>query len=607
MSGSAVPPSDRSVRIQRLARRLLATEAKLRSLTDGELDAIIDPDSSTPLLLRDAQHALRKAESWARSLIARLPIIACELEIDGTTRFVNEAVTTILGYSPDDIVGQEWWSALGVCDQEQHLRALLDGSASEHEGTVRTRDGELREMLWTAVRSPGPGTAPPAVLLFGVDLTERHRAENAARQLIREQAARTEAQEAERRAALLSEAGRLLGATLRYEATLTSMARLTVKGLAEYCIIDVVEDDGAMRRIDVAHPDIDGRDPMRERLAGEEPAAGALRVIPEVIRKGGAAIVHCITQADEDPFVAPDLSPSMAGRCMICAPLAARGNVVGAMTLISAAGAEPFEPSDVALVEELARRAALAVDNARLYEEALRASATKTEFLAVMSHELRTPLNAIMGYSDLLLLGIPVPTPPASQKQVQRIRLAATHLLQMIDEILTHSRIEAGEETLDIGVTEVCALLRETVEMVEPLAETKLLRLECETPDYEVPAMLDARKVRQIVLNLLGNAVKFTHSGTIRLHVAAEGEHITITVQDTGIGIAPHNLERIFEPFWQVEQGRARCNEGTGLGLNVALRLARLMDGDIHVSSREGEGTRFVLLLPWVRPPALAA
>jgi signal transduction histidine kinase len=122
-----------------------------------------------------------------------------------------------------------------------------------------------------------------------------------------------------------------------------------------------------------------------------------------------------------------------------------------------------------------------------------------------------------------------------------------------------------------------------------------------------VPAMLDARKVRQIVLNLLGNAVKFTHSGTIRLHVAAEGEHITITVQDTGIGIAPHNLERIFEPFWQVEQGRARCNEGTGLGLNVALRLARLMDGDIHVSSREGEGTRFVLLLPWVRPPALAA
>jgi PAS domain S-box-containing protein len=604
MSRHAVPPSDRSRRVQALARKLLDAEAELRALTDGELDAIIDPHSATPLLLRGAQDALREAEAWGRRLIARLPVIACELDPDGTTRFVNEAVTGLLGFAPADLTGRPWWQALAVSRPDARLLRMHEHDVADVEQPVRTRDGELRDVLWTSTAVPGADGRLQSILLFGVDITERRRAEAATVQLIREQAARAEAEAAERRAALLSEAGRLLGTTLRYEATLTCIARLTVNDLAEYCIVDVVEDDGSLCRIDVAHPDLDGRDPLRERLAADAPEHGVLRIIPDVVRGGSPITVHRITEDDEDGVVAAELAASLAGRCIICAPLAARGSTLGAITLISAAGADDYRPADVALIEELARRAALAVDNARLYEAALQASAAKSEFLAVMSHELRTPLNAIMGYSDLLLLGVPQPTHPDSQKQVQRIRLAANHLLQMIDEILTHSRIEAGEETVNREAAELCSLLRETAEMVEPLAESRNLEFRCDVPAEEVPIFVDVRKVRQIMLNLLGNAVKFTHRGAIVLSGHIENESIVIAVEDSGIGISADNLDRIFEPFWQVDQGRARRTEGTGLGLNVARRLARLMDGDVSVSSREGRGTCFELVLPFIEPPA---
>jgi PAS domain S-box-containing protein len=602
MSSYAVPPPDRADRIRRLARTLLDTEAELRALTDGELDAIIDPQSRQPLLLRDAQDALREAEAWARRLISSLPIIACELDAEGNTRFVNEAVTEILGYHPAELIGRPFWRALGVHGEDSRMHLLLNEATVEHEQPVRTRDGDLRDVVWTVSRAPGSDSAARRTLLFGVDLTERRRAEAAARRLIREQTARAEAEDAERRAALLSEAGRLLGSTLRYEATLTSMARLTVTGLAEYCIIDVVETDGTLRRIDVAHPDIEGRDPLRERLAADAPDAGALHVIPEVIRDGRQTVVRRIKPDDDGRIVAADIASSLVGRGIICAPLFARGHTLGAMTLLSAADRPDFDAADIAVVEELARRAALAVDNARLYEEALRASATKSEFLAVMSHELRTPLNAILGYSDLLLLGIPEPTSPASQKQVQRIRLAANHLLQMIDEILTHSRMEAGEETVEPEPAEFCELLHQTAEMVEPLAETRQLEFRCETPGQDVLILIDVRKFRQILLNLLGNAIKFTNEGSILLHGSVDEQRITVVVADSGIGIPGEYLERIFDPFWQVEQGRARRREGTGLGLNVARRLANLMGGDLRVSSSEGRGTRFELVLPWVRP-----
>jgi PAS domain S-box-containing protein len=599
MAGPLSAP-DRTARIQQLAQRLLETEAELRALSGGEIDAILDPASAKPLLLRGAQDALREAEARARELIARLPTIAAELDPDGTTRFVSDAVTRILGYTPDQIVGRHWWAALGAGSADGALVRLHEREITDYEQPVRARDGSVRDVVWTSTNVQGPGGDLTGILLFGMDLTERRSAEEAAHQLIREQAARAEAEAGEKRAALLSEAGRLLGSALRYEATLTSIARLAVSGIAEYCIVDVAEQDGELRRIDVAHPNLESPDPLREHLATQAPGAGGLHMIPRVIGTGETEALH--PRSEEDLAGAADgtLARALVRRSIVCAPLTARGHTLGAITVISSAAAQPYTAPDIALIEELARRAALAVDNARLYEAALAASAAKSEFLAVMSHELRTPLNAIMGYADLLLLGIPERVPEASAHQIERVRLAATHLLDMIDEILTLSRIEAGEETVEPEPREFCEFLRETAALVEPLADAKSLEFRCDTPASEVHVVMDVRKVRQILLNLLGNAVKFTTDGAIVLRGAVTGETLIVTVSDSGIGIRSEHLERIFEPFWQVEQGRSRSIEGTGLGLNVARRLARIMGGDITASSDPGSGTRFELRLPRV-------
>jgi PAS domain S-box-containing protein len=312
-------PDDRSARIQALARRLLETEAELRALTDGQLDAIVDPDSATPLLLRGAQDALRDSEARARALVERLPTMAAELAPDGTTRFVNDAVTRILGYQPEDLVRRPWWATLGVSGDAAR-RDLAAEDMTEHEQSVTARDGSRRDAVWSSARALAPDGTLRAILLFGVDITERRRAEQAAYELVREQAARAEAEASERRAALLSEAGRLLGSALRYEATLTSIARLAVTGIAEYCIVDVVEDDTGPRRVDVAHPDIEVPDPLRERLAQAAPGDGGLRMIEHVIGEGQTRTVPA---GDHDALaeVAGDgLVEDLAGRAIVCAP-----------------------------------------------------------------------------------------------------------------------------------------------------------------------------------------------------------------------------------------------------------------------------------------------
>jgi len=230
--------------------------------------------------------------------------------------------------------------------------------------------------------------------------------------------------------------------------------------------------------------------------------------------------------------------------------------------------------------------------------EAESANGAKSDFLAVMSHELRTPLAAIMGYQELLADGITGPVTDAQSQQLGRIKVSARHLLSLIDEILTFTRLDAGrervvEETVDLGEA-----MREALEIVEPLAEAKKLDLVVSWPGTDVMIQSDSTKLRQIMVNLLSNAVKFTQAGSVSFGGNVIGDEVRIAVGDTGIGIHADHLNRIFDPFWQVEQTATRRAPGTGLGLTVTQRLANLMGGDVTVTSREGEGTTFTVTLP---------
>jgi signal transduction histidine kinase len=230
------------------------------------------------------------------------------------------------------------------------------------------------------------------------------------------------------------------------------------------------------------------------------------------------------------------------------------------------------------------------------------ANQVKAAFLATMSHELRTPLNAIMGYTGLLDAEIAGPLTIGQRQQTGRIETATRHLLQIIEEILTFSRIEAGREEVHLESVDFVPIVVETCKLVEPLATQKALDFSCHTPDRSI-GITDPGKLRQILLNLLSNAIKFTDRGEVRLDVSVTRDEITFEIRDTGIGIDAAQQQRVFDPFHQVDRMKAQSFGGTGLGLSVSRELARLLGGDITVESEPGVGSTFTLRLPRVSEP----
>ena len=261
-----------------------------------------------------------------------------------------------------------------------------------------------------------------------------------------------------------------------------------------------------------------------------------------------------------------------------------------------------------AIVQRGERAQAIALDHAAAArDEAERANRAKNDFLAVMSHELRTPLNAIIGYGSLLRDGIPDPATPGQRQQLERIGASAKHLLALIDEVLTLSRLELGRERITPARIVVASLCEEAAAMMEPEASRKGLALTMQLPEPDVTMTTDAGKLRQALVNLIGNAVKFTDRGQVQVRARAEedGEVLVFEVEDTGIGISAEHLPLVFEAFWQVDQAPTRRVGGTGLGLHVTRRLVRLLGGDVSARSVMGEGSCFTVRVPrayWSSP-----
>ena len=242
------------------------------------------------------------------------------------------------------------------------------------------------------------------------------------------------------------------------------------------------------------------------------------------------------------------------------------------------------------------RNSLLELKAARTQAEA--ASRHKSDFIANMSHELRTPLNAIIGLSDMLLEDADNPDSNEYRESLPRIGAAARHLLSLINEILDLSRIEAGRMAIEISSFRPAELAEESLATVAPMARLKGLKLAIAYP-ADLPAMeSDPRRVRQILINLLGNAVKFTDVGEVRFDLAVAGETLRFSVSDTGPGIASEDIGRLFQDFTQLDASSTRKFGGSGLGLALSRRLARLIGGDVTLASKVGVGSTFVLELP---------
>jgi signal transduction histidine kinase/PAS domain-containing protein len=395
----------------------------------------------------------------------------------------------------------------------------------------------------------------------------------------------------------MEEATGVLTASLELDATLSALTGLVLGRYADWCVVHQVRDEDKLDRVRSAHAD-----PAKARLVTD-------------FARGTVALdsdhpVACVVRdrqprlATAPPYAAAlithpgDELPSGLGvRAVLTLPLPARGRSPGgALSLIRTTGS--YSEQEVELLTELAERAGLALDNARLYEQARSADSEKSRFLAVMSHEFRTPLSAILGYADILTAEVHGDLSTRQRSHVERMKASVRHLSHLVDEILSYASMDAGRERVRPEPINATALAVEVSEIMQPIAEAGGLTLRVRGAEGEEPMVTDPSKLRQILINLVSNAIKYTPEGGVELVLEPEDERVCFHVLDTGPGIPEAHMEAIFKPFWQIDSGPGRRPMGTGLGLAVARQLARLMGGDIVVTTPPDGGSEFVVQLP---------
>ena len=425
--------------------------------------------------------------------------------------------------------------------------------------------------------------------------------------------ARRQAEEAQR---YLAEASALLGSSLNYESTLSSLARLVIPDLADWVRVDMLQDDGSVRLLAVAHTDPDKVKWARELATRYPPNMSDVVGLPNVLRTGKAEIYPEITEEMLAAGVAdPEylaLLKTVQFRGVIIAPIISSRGTIGALTLVSAESRRHYTANDVALAVELGRRAGIAVENARVHsaeqqaraaavaaqKAAEEASAAKSQFLAIMSHELRTPLNAIAGYVDLMLAEVQGPLNEPQTDALHRVKRSQHALLVLINNVLNFVKVDAGRVELHIVDEFASDIVRAVEPLVVPQLEARGLRYRFKCTD-SARVLADPEKTQQILLNLISNAIKFTEpGGEVTVDCDGDRRHIRFEVADTGAGIPADKQKAIFEPFVQLDRTLSSSHEGIGLGLAISRDLARQMDGKLTVKSEPGKGSRFILTLP---------
>ena len=585
-------------RARQSAANAAVENARLAGLLDSQSDELTHQLEESQAMQEELEQSAEElaertseaenAERFTRGVLESISDPFVVQDAEWRFRYVNAAAARIISdanVDPVALIGKvvwEVWPDLRGSKVEAEMRRAAETHTPVTLEALSADQARWSELYCYPMPDGGLGTQ-------WKDITDRKRSEEAS--------------------GYLTKATELLASSSDYETTLAEVAKLIVPHFADWCAISITDDAGEPRQLAVAHVDPEKVKWAHELSRRYPPDNDATSGVPQVIRTGKPELYPDIPDellvagaVDEEHL---RLSRELGLRSAMVVPLSTPDRILGAITIVAAESGRRYGEADLVFAMELARRAALAVENARLHKaelEARRGAETaneaKTQFLAVMSHELRTPLNAIGGYTELLLMGIRGAVTPDQQADLERIQRSQRNLLSLINDILNYAKLEAGHVEFAMTKVAVHPLLADIEPLITPQLRSKLLTYGYSGCDATLTAWADGEKVRQIMLNLLSNAIKFTEpGGTISIDCDSRDGQVQIIVTDTGLGIPADRLSSVFEPFVQLERNLSSNHEGTGLGLAISRDLARGMSGDLSATSMVGKGSAFELRL----------
>ena len=568
-------------------RWVTAVAYPLKDASGGVREVVLVHDDITAR--KRAEQALQQSEEKFRLMADTIPQLAWMARPDGHIFWYNRRWYEYTGTTPEQMEGWGWRAvhdpAVLPSVLQRWRASLQSGEPFDMVFPLKGADGFFRPFLTRVNPLRGGGRT---LYWFGTntDISEQKRSEDAFR--------------------FLADASAALAALVDYESTLQKVASLAVPRFGDWCAVDVVDGGGELRRLAVAHVD-----PRKVRLAHELAArypprpdapAGAARVVrtgePEMAEDIPDSLLATMAQDAEHLRLLRELGL----RSYLCAPLKVRGRVLGVLSFASAESGRRYGAADLALAHELASRAAVAVENARLYQELREADRRKDEFLATLAHELRNPLAPIR--TSLQILKMPGLDRAVAERSRETMERQVQHLVRLVDDLLDVSRVMRGRIELRVQRVDLASVVSHAVEQARPLLDAHRHELSLSLPAEPLEVEGDPVRLAQVVGNLLANAAKYTpEDGHVWLTGAREGARAVLRIRDDGIGIAPEMLVRIFDLFVQAAPSLERAQGGLGIGLTLARSLVEMHAGEIEArSAGAGAGSEFVVRLPLAPP-----
>lgn len=492
----------------------------------------------------------------------------------------------LYGYEPGELqaVDRDWMSMVYPDDQtrvrESIGRSMLEHQPIHVEFRIIRKDGSMAWFLADGLVQYGENGAPRRVIGVNVDITERKQAED--------------------NLVFLSNASALLSTSLDYETTLDTVATLAVPNVGDWCSIEMLDAAGELQSVAVAHKDPNRVEWARELRAHSPIDMSAPQGLPQVLRTGKSELYPLVTDEmlvasarDEEEL---SLARGLGMTSAMIVPIWSSGMPSGGITFVTTESRRRYTETDLAMAEELASRASLAIDNARLYRQAQTALALRNEFISIASHELKTPVTSLKVYAQMIGRQARRKGDAQTALQLSKMETQVDKLTKLIANLLDVSKIEAGKLEYQMEEFDLVELVEEIAESPKAIDESHSVMVQaCDS----IVLSGDRDRIGQVILNLVSNAIKYSpDSTTVEVRVFCADTTATVAVRDFGIGIDPKFHGHVFDRFFQVADPEERTFPGLGMGLYISREIARRHGGDITVDSAKGEGATFSLVLP---------